>query len=195
MCASLNGSRCTLLELPFRLDSAIRERSSRLDHASDIPVLKDDALALVCLSEHNIHHSLAIARVVLVDMAPRVLGTFAAELSEAAQHRLKKLGVEVRLGQVVGGERIASKVVIWTAGVAPSPAGKWLNVETDRAGRVRVQDGWNAAARRRPGSDSTRPIRRPENRSKLAWPAILKAVPIRRVTIPLDALNRLQKRY
>jgi hypothetical protein len=92
----------------------------------------------------------AIARVVLVDMAPRVLGTFAAELSEAVQHRLKKLGVEVRLGHgvdqidadgvVVGGERIASKVVIWTAGVAPSPAGKWLNVETDRAGRVRVQD-------------------------------------------------------
>src|SRR6202007_3325816 len=92
----------------------------------------------------------AIARVVLVDMAPRVLGTFAAELSEAAQHRLKKLGVEVRLGHsvnqidadgvVVGGDRIASKVVIWTAGVAPSPAGKWLNVETDRAGRVRVQD-------------------------------------------------------
>ena len=40
---------------------------------------------------------------------------------------------------MVGGERIASKVVIWTAGVAPSPAGKWLNVETDRAGRVRIQ--------------------------------------------------------
>ena len=86
----------------------------------------------------------------LVDTAPRVLGTFAAELSEAAQHRLKKLGIEVRLGHgvdqidadgvVVGGERIASKAVICTAGVAPSPAGKWLNVETDRAGRVRVQD-------------------------------------------------------
>jgi len=29
--------------------------------------------------------------------------------------------------------------VIWTAGVAPSPAGKWLGVETDRAGRVRIQ--------------------------------------------------------
>src|SRR5258708_16389117 len=26
-----------------------------------------------------------------------------------------------------------------TAGVAPSPAGKWLAVETDRAGRVKVQ--------------------------------------------------------
>jgi NADH dehydrogenase FAD-containing subunit len=94
--------------------------------------------------------NLAATRIVLVDMAPRVLGTFASELSEAAKRRLEKLGIEVRLGHsvdqidadgvVVGGERIASKVVIWTAGVAPSPAGKWLNVETDRAGRVRVQD-------------------------------------------------------
>jgi NADH dehydrogenase len=59
------------------------------------------------------------------------------------------LGVEVRLGHgvdqidhdgvVVDGERIASRTVIWTAGVAPSPAGKWLKVETDRAGRVRIQ--------------------------------------------------------
>jgi len=40
---------------------------------------------------------------------------------------------------VIAGERIASKTVIWTAGVAPSPAGKWLNVETDRAGRVKVR--------------------------------------------------------
>jgi NADH:quinone reductase (non-electrogenic) len=56
------------------------------------------------------------ARVVLIDMAPRVLGPF-----------------------IVAGERIASKTVIWTAGVAPSPAGKWLREPTDRAGRVRVQ--------------------------------------------------------
>jgi NADH dehydrogenase len=92
----------------------------------------------------------ATARIVLVDMAPRVLGTFALELSEAAKHRLEKLGVEVRLGHsvdqidadgvVVGGERIASKAVIWTAGVAPSPAGEWLSAETDHAGRVRIQD-------------------------------------------------------
>ena len=90
------------------------------------------------------------ARVVLVDMAPRVLGPFSEHLSEAAKHRLENLGVEVRLGHgvdqidadgvIVGGERIASKTVIWTAGVAPSPAGKWLKVETDRAGRVRVQE-------------------------------------------------------
>jgi NADH:ubiquinone reductase (H+-translocating) len=90
------------------------------------------------------------ARIVLVDMAPRVLGTFAESLSKSAQQQLEKLGVEVRLGHsvdqidadgvVVGGERIVSKAVIWTAGVAPSPAGKWLKVETDRAGRVRVQN-------------------------------------------------------
>jgi NADH dehydrogenase FAD-containing subunit len=51
-------------------------------------------------------------------------------------------------GVVVGGERIASKTVIWTAGVAPSPAGKWLNTETDRAGRVRVMS--NLSVKDRP---------------------------------------------
>ena len=89
------------------------------------------------------------ARIVLVDMAAKVLGPFSENLSKAAKQRLEKLGVEVRLGHsvdqinadgvVVAGERIPSKTVIWTAGVAPSPAGKWLNVETDRAGRVRIQ--------------------------------------------------------
>jgi NADH:quinone reductase (non-electrogenic) len=89
------------------------------------------------------------ARIVLVDMAKKVLGPFADDLSAAAKQRLEGLGVEVRLGQgvdridddgvIVGGERIASKTVIWTAGVTPSPAGRWLNVATDRAGRVRIQ--------------------------------------------------------
>jgi NADH:quinone reductase (non-electrogenic) len=89
------------------------------------------------------------ARIVLIDAAPKVLGTFAPDLSAAAEKQLENLGVEVRLGHavdkideegvIVAGERIASKTVIWTAGVAPSPAGKWLGAETDRAGRVRVQ--------------------------------------------------------
>ena len=90
------------------------------------------------------------ARIVLVDMANRVLGTFAEDLSSATLRRLKRLGVDVRLGRgvdtvdgdgvIVGGDRIASRTVIWTAGVAPSPAGKWLAVETDRAGRVKVKN-------------------------------------------------------
>jgi NADH dehydrogenase FAD-containing subunit len=88
------------------------------------------------------------ARVVLVDRSKRVLGSFAENLSEAANERLKSLGVEILLergvdeidedGVIVAGERIASKTVIWTAGVTPSPAGKWLEVETDHAGRVRI---------------------------------------------------------
>jgi NADH dehydrogenase FAD-containing subunit len=39
----------------------------------------------------------------------------------------------------LAGERILSKTVIWTAGVAPSPAAKWLEAESDRAGRVRIE--------------------------------------------------------
>jgi NADH dehydrogenase len=83
------------------------------------------------------------ARIVLVDMANKVLGPFSEDLSLTAKQRLETLGVEVRLGHgvdqideggvIVAGERIGSKTVIWTAGVAPSPAGQWLHVETDRA--------------------------------------------------------------
>ena len=90
------------------------------------------------------------ARIVLVDGGDRVLKTFSEKLSHAAMRRLEGLGVEIRLGHnvdqidgdgvVVAGGRIASKTVIWTAGVAPSPAGKWLNAEMDRAGRVRIQE-------------------------------------------------------
>jgi NADH:ubiquinone reductase (H+-translocating) len=88
------------------------------------------------------------ARIVLADMGQRPLGTFSEKLSEAARLRLLELGVEVRLGKAVqsidedgvilGDERIPSRSVIWTAGVAPSPAGKWLGCEVDRAGRVRI---------------------------------------------------------
>jgi NADH:ubiquinone reductase (H+-translocating) len=91
----------------------------------------------------------ASARIVLVDQSTRVLNAFSERLSHSAKQRLETLGVEVRLGHgveqidddgvVVAGERIASKTVIWTAGVAPSRAGKWLQAETDRTGRVRIQ--------------------------------------------------------
>ena len=87
--------------------------------------------------------------IMLVDMGKRPLGTFAESLSEAVRFRLSELGVDVRLekavqaidaeGAVVGGERILSKTVIWTAGVAPSPAGKWLGGNVDHAGRVRIR--------------------------------------------------------
>jgi len=89
------------------------------------------------------------ARIIVADMGSRPLATFSEKLSEAARQRLVSLGVDVRLGKpvqsidadgvVIGEERIQAKTVVWTAGVAPSPAGKWLECVVDRAGRVRIQ--------------------------------------------------------
>ena len=89
------------------------------------------------------------AHIILVDVGARPLATFSEKLSEAAMRRLTKLGVDVRLGVtvqvvdeegvVIGNERIRAKTVVWTAGVAPSPAGKWLGTMVDHAGRVRIQ--------------------------------------------------------
>ena len=91
----------------------------------------------------------ASARIVLVDMGGRPLAAFSEKLSVAAMRRLTSLGVEVRLrsavqlvdkeGIVIGSERVLAKTVVWTAGVAPSPAGRWLGTPVDRAGRVQIQ--------------------------------------------------------
>ena len=89
------------------------------------------------------------ARVILVQSAPRLLVPFDPMLSENARQSLLKLNVEVRLdrpvtmcdakGVSIGGERIEAATIIWAAGVMASPAGIWLGVETDNAGRVKVQ--------------------------------------------------------
>jgi NADH:quinone reductase (non-electrogenic) len=88
------------------------------------------------------------ARIVLVEAIPRILPAFDERLANKAREALTRLGIEVRTsspveaidseGVVVAGERIPAKTVIWTAGVAASPAGQWLGAETDRAGRVKV---------------------------------------------------------
>jgi NADH dehydrogenase FAD-containing subunit len=88
------------------------------------------------------------ARVVLIEAGPRLLPAFPERLSGIARRALERLGVEVRLGVpvtacdaegvMVGDERIQAGVVLWAAGVAASPAAKWLGAESDRAGRVKV---------------------------------------------------------
>jgi NADH dehydrogenase len=93
------------------------------------------------------------ARVLLIEAGPRVLATYAEDLSEKARKQLVKLGVDVRTGAPVtnlgadfldvGGERVSARTILWAAGVAASPLGKQLaeatpGVETDRAGRVKV---------------------------------------------------------
>ncbi len=88
------------------------------------------------------------SRIILMDFAPRILPTFAEELSAAALKQLKRIGVEVRTGTkveevkpdgvAIPGEFIASRTIVWAAGNAASPLGAQLGVETDRAGRVIV---------------------------------------------------------
>src|SRR4051794_36144134 len=89
-----------------------------------------------------------MTRVVLVEAGPRLLPSFSPGSSSAAADSLRKLGVEVRTGTAVtdvhaggiemGPERIASRTIVWAAGVRASAAGKWLQAETDAAGRVKV---------------------------------------------------------
>jgi len=88
------------------------------------------------------------ARVVLIEACPRVLANFKPEMSAYAEKALRELGVEVELNQAVtavhaegveyGGKALDASTVIWAAGVLASPAARWLGVEADRAGRVKV---------------------------------------------------------
>lgn len=90
----------------------------------------------------------SLARVVLIDAAPRVLPTFKEDLSEKALQQLVEMGIEVHLNAMVkkvddhavefGDERIETHTIVWAAGNAASPLGKMLGAETDKAGRVKV---------------------------------------------------------
>jgi NADH dehydrogenase len=96
--------------------------------------------------------------IVLLDGAKRVLPSFAESSSQKAAERLGKLGVKVITGAMVehiddqgvtvGGKRIDSGTVLWTAGVSPSPIVKMLGVATDRAGRACVGPSMNVAESR-----------------------------------------------
>ena len=89
------------------------------------------------------------ARIILVEAGPRLLTPFDPRLSENAKHSLEHLGVEVRLNAAVtgcsdaavaiGDERIETRMIMWAAGVKASPAARWLGVDGDRVGRVRVE--------------------------------------------------------
>jgi NADH:ubiquinone reductase (H+-translocating) len=93
------------------------------------------------------------ARILLVEVADRVLTTFPPSLSAKAQRSLEKLGVTVLTGRTVTGidpegvtiddERVASRTVVWAAGVTASSLavrlGELTNAERDRAGRVTVE--------------------------------------------------------
>lgn len=98
----------------------------------------------------------ADAKVILLEGGDRVLPTYPPELSAKAARQLIQLGVVVRTGAMVsdiddekvifrtanGVEEIASRTILWAAGVRPSPLGRVLtksaDVQLDHAGRVVV---------------------------------------------------------
>jgi len=89
-------------------------------------------------------------RVLLVEAGPRILASFSEEMSLSAQQQLESLGVEVRTGMAVsdlgsdfvdiGNERIATRTILWAAGVRASPLTAHLGVPVDKAGRIWVEE-------------------------------------------------------
>jgi NADH dehydrogenase FAD-containing subunit len=111
--------------------------------------------AIAELARHGMdqeYHAIdpSTSRVILLHAGPRVLPTFHESLSAVAERSLRNLGVDIRLDtRVVGVDeagvdagqcRIASRTVLWAAGVAASPAAKWLGQAEDSSGRVTVSD-------------------------------------------------------
>jgi len=89
------------------------------------------------------------ARIILLEAGERVLPALAEDLSDYTLKALRRLGVEVMLGNavtqcdasgvVVANESIPAATILWAAGVKASPAGAWLDADVDRAGRVKVK--------------------------------------------------------
>ncbi|MDH4169453.1 MAG: NAD(P)/FAD-dependent oxidoreductase [Acidimicrobiia bacterium] len=97
------------------------------------------------------HPSLDVdrARIVLVEAADRVLGSFSPRSSARARRALEKRGVELCLGRSVqtitkqrvvldDGTIIAAGTVVWAAGVKANPLGAAIGTALDRTGRVVV---------------------------------------------------------
>lgn len=91
----------------------------------------------------------ADTKIILIEGMNRILQSFDEDLSVKAQITLEKLGVEVRVnsmvaevnenGVAVGDEFIEASNIIWAAGNKVSPIINSLNTETDRSGRVIVE--------------------------------------------------------
>jgi NADH dehydrogenase len=96
------------------------------------------------------HIDATLARIILLESGPRILSMFSEEQASRATRDLEHLGVQVWTGSLatkidadgveIGGERIRAATVLWAAGVVASPLGKAAGFETDRQGRVIVND-------------------------------------------------------
>jgi NADH dehydrogenase len=118
--------------------------------------------ALAEISRHSLKHDFrhvdpAEANIVVVEAAPRILGTFDEVLSAKATKALERIGVTVRTQTLVTGiradavvlstadgiETLPSKTVLWAAGVRATELATTLaqatGCEVDRGGRLIVE--------------------------------------------------------
>jgi NADH dehydrogenase len=90
-------------------------------------------------------------RWVLVEATNRVLPEIDPELAEYALHELRGRGIDIRLettldevgadfARLSSGETLPTRTVVWTAGVAPQPILRELNLPLDERGRVPVDE-------------------------------------------------------
>jgi NADH dehydrogenase len=103
----------------------------------------------------------SLARVVLVEMQDTVLSQFSERSQRHALRALRARGVDVRFGakvgrvgadaiELVGGEHIPTRTIVWAAGVRAVPAAEWLGCEHTRGGRIVVERDLSV-----PGRDNT----------------------------------------
>ncbi|HET9679144.1 MAG TPA: NAD(P)/FAD-dependent oxidoreductase, partial [Gammaproteobacteria bacterium] len=89
-------------------------------------------------------------RIILVEAGPRILPTYTSACSGYGHRTLDELGVEVRVGEavtecnadgvVLGQTTIPAGTVIWAAGIEASARTLGVGANTDRAGRIFVND-------------------------------------------------------
>lgn len=89
-------------------------------------------------------------KITIIEAAPRLLPHSPEKVSSDVQSRLKKLGIELRVGQkvegetadtlMVSGQPITSRTVIWTAGTANHPFFKANNFALTPRGKVQVDE-------------------------------------------------------
>lgn len=100
------------------------------------------------------------ARIVLMDIAPRVLPAYPEDLSAHAAQLIRRLGVEIMTGAAVRDidadsvtydvngpegplqQKIATKTVLWAGGITATAFGRKVaqrtNAQTDKSGRIKV---------------------------------------------------------
>jgi NADH dehydrogenase len=99
------------------------------------------------------HIDTSMAKVLILEGAPDLLGSYPKDLQKKAWEQLNELGVTIRTNArvtdiqpgyvMLDKERIDAVVILWAAGVQASPLGKLLGFETDRRGCVLVDGHLN----------------------------------------------------